>query len=85
MARSFVGRFIASVPAQRKTSYLEMVKQKKDETLWEYVTRFNAKALQIPNLDESRAVEAMQKGTTFAEFFKSLCKKPPNMLAELIH
>lgn len=48
------------------------------------MARFNVEALQIPNLDEYRAVEAMQKGTTSAEFFGSLSKKPLTTLAELM-
>ncbi|XP_021622999.1 uncharacterized protein LOC110622706 [Manihot esculenta] len=72
------------VPTERKTSYLETVWQKKNESLREYVARFNTEALQILELDESRAVEVMQKGTTSPEFFGSLCKKPPTTLAELM-
>lgn len=84
LASSFMKSFIASVQTQRKTSYLEIIKQKKDETLREYVAHFNAKVLQIPNLDELRAVKAMQKGTISAEFFGSLSRKPPTTLAELM-
>lgn len=46
----FIGRFIAEVPAGRKTSYLETVKQRRNESLREYVARFNSKALQMPEL-----------------------------------
>lgn len=44
---------------QRKTNYLETIKRKKDETLKMYVSRFNAKTLQILDLDKSRVVKAM--------------------------
>ncbi|XP_021631830.1 uncharacterized protein LOC110629224 [Manihot esculenta] len=84
LANIFINRFIAGVPANRKTNYLETVRQKRNESLREYVARFNTEALQIPELDESRAVEAMQKETTSPEFFGSLCRKPPTFLAELI-
>ncbi|XP_021629676.1 uncharacterized protein LOC110627639 [Manihot esculenta] len=84
LATRFISRFIAGVPADRKTSYLETIKQKRDESLREYVARFNTEALQISELDEGRAVEAMQKGTTSAEFFGSLSRKPPTSLAELM-
>ncbi|XP_043809109.1 uncharacterized protein LOC122722469 [Manihot esculenta] len=84
LATRFISRFIAGVPADRKTSYLETIKQRRDESLREYVARFNTEALQIPELDEGRAVEAMQKGTTSAEFFSSLSRKPPTSLAELM-
>lgn len=40
--------------------------------------------LQIPNLDESRAVEAMQKGTTSIKFFRSLSRKSRTTLADLM-
>lgn len=59
LANMFISRFIAEVPAERKTSYLETVKQRRNESLREYVARFNLKALQISELDEARAVEAM--------------------------
>lgn len=42
---SFMESFIASVPAQRKTSYLETIRQRRDKTLEEYVAHFNAEAL----------------------------------------
>lgn len=84
MANSFIGRFIASVSAQRKNSYMEIVRQRKDETLRGYVAHFDAKALQILNLDESRVVEAIQKETTSTDFFGSLSRKPPTTLANLM-
>ncbi|XP_043809011.1 uncharacterized protein LOC110606147 [Manihot esculenta] len=84
LAIRFISRFIAGVPEDRKTSYLETVRQRRDESLREYVARFNTEALQIPELDEGRAVKAMQKGTTSPEFFGSLSRKPPNSLAELM-
>ncbi|XP_043816052.1 uncharacterized protein LOC122724596 [Manihot esculenta] len=84
LANIFISRFIAGVPADRKTSYSETVKQRRNESLREYVARFNTEALQIPDLDEGRAVEAMQKGTTSREFFSSLSRKFPTSLAELM-
>ncbi|XP_021609039.1 uncharacterized protein LOC110612571 [Manihot esculenta] len=84
LANVFISRFIAGIPAERKTSYLETVRQRRIESLREYVARFNSEALQILELDEARVVESMQKGTTALEFFGSLCKKPPTTLAELM-
>ncbi|XP_021631859.2 uncharacterized protein LOC110629255 [Manihot esculenta] len=84
LANVFISRFIAGVPANRKSSYLETIRQRRNESLREYVARFNMEALQIPELDEGRAVEAIQKGTTSPEFFDSLSRKPPTSLAELM-
>ncbi|XP_021621477.1 uncharacterized protein LOC110621504 [Manihot esculenta] len=60
LANVFINRFIVGVSAKRKTSYLEIVSQRRNESLREYVARFNSEALQIFKLDEARAVEAMQ-------------------------
>ncbi|XP_021598835.1 uncharacterized protein LOC110604835 [Manihot esculenta] len=76
--------FIAGVPAERKTSYLETIRQRRNESLREYVTKFNSEALQIPELDEGKAVEAIQKGTTSLEFFGLLCRKLLTTLVELM-
>lgn len=84
LANVFISKFIVGVPAKRKTSYLETVRQRGNESLREYVARFNSEALQILELDEGRAVETMQKGTTSHEFFKSLCQKSPTTLSELM-
>lgn len=64
LASMFISRFIVGIPAEIKTNHLETVRQRRNESLREYVTRFNLKALQIPELDEGRDVEVMQKGTT---------------------
>ncbi|XP_021626962.1 uncharacterized protein LOC110625632 [Manihot esculenta] len=84
LASVFISRFIRGVPAKRKTSYLEIVRQRRNESLREYVARFNSEALQILELDEARVVEAMQKGTTSPKSFGSLCRKTATTLAELM-
>ncbi|XP_021603908.1 uncharacterized protein LOC110608937 [Manihot esculenta] len=66
----FISQFIAGVLAERKTSYLETVWQRKNESLREYVDHFNTEALQIPELDESQAMEAIKPPTTLAELMK---------------
>lgn len=48
------------------------------------MARFNSEALQIPELDEVKVVETIQRGKTSPEFFGNLCRKPPNTLSELM-
>ncbi|XP_021598919.1 uncharacterized protein LOC110604945 [Manihot esculenta] len=84
LASVFINRFIVGLPVKRKMSYLEIMRHRGNESLREYVARFNSEALQIPKIDEGRAVEAMQKGTTYLEFFGWLCRKPPTTLSELM-
>lgn len=45
LANSFIGRLVANVLAERKTSYLKTVRQRTNESLREYVPRFNVEAL----------------------------------------
>lgn len=82
LAKLFISRFIVRVPAKKKTSYLETIKQRRNKSLRLYVAIFNSEALQIPKLHEVRAV--LQKGTTFQEFFESLCRRPPSTLLKLM-
>lgn len=65
-------------------SCLQTIRQRRNESLREYVSKFNSKSLQIPELDEGRAVEAMQKVPTSLEFFRSLCRKSSTTLSELM-
>lgn len=76
LASVFINRFIAGILAERKMSYLEIVRQRRNESLRQYVARFNSEALQILQLEEARTIEAIQKGTTSPEFFGLLCRKP---------
>lgn len=84
LANVFISRFIARVPVERKISYLETVRQRRNKSLREYMARLNSEALQIPELDEGRAIEAIQRGTTSPEFFGLLCRKTPTTLSELM-
>lgn len=59
LANLFICRFIASILAGRKTSYLETIKKRQNESLREYMAIFNSEALQIPDQDETRAIETM--------------------------
>ncbi|XP_021618808.1 uncharacterized protein LOC110619606 [Manihot esculenta] len=54
LANIFISGFIAGVLAERKTSYLETVRQRRNESLREYVAKFNSETLQIPELDKAR-------------------------------
>lgn len=45
LANSFIGWLVANVLAERKTSYLKTVRQRTNESLREYVPRFNVEAL----------------------------------------
>jgi hypothetical protein len=58
------------------------IKQKPEERLREYLSRFNA--LEVKNLDQSVALAAISNGLKGGPFSFSLYKKPPSTLAELL-
>ncbi|XP_077251811.1 uncharacterized protein LOC143891041 [Tasmannia lanceolata] len=56
----------------------------KDESLKDYIGRFNREALQVSNLDPSAAMNALLSDVRSAEFRHSIAKKAPSTLADLI-
>ncbi|OMO62054.1 Retrotransposon gag protein [Corchorus capsularis] len=86
LGQSFLTHFISSRRAKKTSLGLMNIRQRPNESLRDYVTRFNAEALQVKDLDQSVAVAALMNGLRDDEFqFKfSLSKKPPKTLSELL-
>ena len=68
----------------RNSDSLFLVQQKDDEDLRDFVARFNAIAMEVPNLNEQVALSAMKKGLKASRFTFSLDKKTPKTYAELL-
>ncbi|XP_077242400.1 uncharacterized protein LOC143882903 [Tasmannia lanceolata] len=79
-----VKHFLSSGRTRKTVASLMTVKQKKGETLKEFIARFNREALQIPNLDPSAAMNALLCGVRSVDFRMSIVKKAPTSLADLI-
>ena len=48
------------------------IKQKENESLWDYIRRFNAATLKITDLDQTIAMTAMKDGLKPSRFLFSL-------------
>ena len=60
------------------------IKQKEDESLWEFITRFNAATLKISDLDPKVTMSAMKDGLKPSRFLFSLEKRFPTNFAEIL-
>lgn len=60
------------------------VKHLKDDSLWDYISKFNFTALEIKNLNQVVVMVALMGGLKRHSFSYSLAKRPPQDLQELL-
>ncbi|XP_043717603.1 uncharacterized protein LOC122665515 [Telopea speciosissima] len=72
LAKAFVSRFQSSVKQKKTTANLLAVKLRADESIRDYITRFNAESLEIKDLDDAMAFNALHNGVTNHDLVKSL-------------
>ncbi|XP_073017915.1 uncharacterized protein [Primulina eburnea] len=83
-ATAFLHRFASSKRHQKNYLSLFVMKQQENETLREFVQRFNSAALEIPAATPDIMISAFTQGLRGGEFFKSLVKKPPSSYDDLL-
>ncbi|XP_043693039.1 uncharacterized protein LOC122643486 [Telopea speciosissima] len=82
LSRAFVTRFQSSIRQKKTVANLLAIKQRKDEYICDFISRFNRESLDIPDMDDSVAFNALQSGITDIELIKSLIlNKAHNMTA----
>ena len=59
------------------------IKQREDETLWAYITRFNKEALSIDEEDDKILVAAFTSGLRKGKFLFSLYKNDPKTMTDV--
>ncbi|KAJ9176946.1 hypothetical protein P3X46_012205 [Hevea brasiliensis] len=74
LASSFKEKFINCIPPRKLSYDLRKVKQMEGESFHDYISTFNAKAIQIKNLNHEIACEALKKGSRNVKFIDSLIK-----------
>ncbi|XP_021745296.1 uncharacterized protein LOC110711229 [Chenopodium quinoa] len=77
----FVGRYIIKSVRQRTLGELMAIEQKEDESLRDYIRRFNVEANTIPKLLQEIAVMALVNGLNDLEFKRYLTRKNLSTLA----
>ncbi|XP_050222521.1 uncharacterized protein LOC126672612 [Mercurialis annua] len=84
LATGFKARFRTNIPMQKSSSDLRKCKQGDQETLKNFVERFNKEAVQIENLNHDTAIEAMKIGTRFEELRDKILMKKPTTFQDLM-
>ncbi|XP_071901929.1 uncharacterized protein [Coffea arabica] len=84
LARQFVAQFVSSKTYAKNATHLMSIRQKPDESLRNFMTRFNAESLQVRDKDEKVVMAVFTNGLRVEELFYELAKKPPANLEELL-
>ena len=61
------------------------IKQREDEMLWSYITRFNKEALSIDEVDDKILVVAFTNGLRKGNFLFSLYKNDPKTMTDVLY
>ncbi|KAK1369417.1 hypothetical protein POM88_035509 [Heracleum sosnowskyi] len=82
LSKAFINQFVSGKIHEKSSASLMGIRQGKNETLREYLSRFTKEAIKVPDLEDKVAMIALQQGTTDDHFRRSLAKHPPeNMLS----
>ena len=81
----FTSHFIGAHRYKRSTACLMSIKQREDETLRSYITRFNKKALSIDETDDKILVAAFINGLRKGKFLFSLYKNDPKTMSDVLY
>ena len=85
LSAQFTSHFIGGHRYKRSTTCLMSIKQREDETLRSYITRFNKEALLIDEADDKIFVAAFTNGLRKGNFLFSLYKNDSKTMSEVIY
>ncbi|KAL0455923.1 UNVERIFIED_CONTAM: hypothetical protein Slati_0931500 [Sesamum latifolium] len=80
----FLHQFAISRKLRKTELSLSAVRQKDNETLKEYLQRFNTAALEVPSATQEVKASVFSQGLLDGDFFKSLAKKPVSKFNALL-
>ena len=84
LRKKFVSHFKNSIAHKKTSITLMSIRQRQDEPLREFVTRFNNETLQVKDFNHIVAIAAFTNDLRDKDFTKSLIKKPPKVFADLL-
>ena len=85
LSAQFTSHFIGGHRYKRSTACLMSIKQREDEALRSYITRFNKKALSIDETDDKILVAAFINGLRKGKFLFSLYKNDPKTMSDVLY
>nr|XP_027099014.1 uncharacterized protein LOC113718297 [Coffea arabica] len=84
LARQFVAQFVSSKTYSKNATHLMAIRQRSDESLRNFTTRFNTESLQIRDKDEKVVMAAFMNGLRVENLFYKLAEQPLRNLEELL-
>ncbi|XP_027155322.1 uncharacterized protein LOC113755546 [Coffea eugenioides] len=84
LARQFAAQFVSLKTYSKNAAHLMAIKQKPDESLKNFMTRFNTESLQIRDKDEKVVMVGFMNGLRVEELYYKLAEQPPKNLEELL-
>ena len=85
LSAQFTSHFIGGHRYKKFIACLMNIKQREDETLSSYITRFNKDALLIDEADNKILVAAFTNGLQKGKFLFSLYKNDPKTMSDVLH
>ena len=79
-----MSHFISNITHKKTFIKLMSIRQRQDEPLREFVTRFNNETLQVKEFDHTIAIAAFTSGLRDKDFTKSFTKKSPKVFVNLL-
>ena len=85
LSAQFASHFIGGHKYKKSIACLINIKQREDETLSFYITRFNKEALSIDKADNKILVAAFTNGLRKGKFLFSLYKNDPKTRSDVLY
>ena len=85
LSTQFTTHFIGGHRYKKSMAYLMSIRQREDETLRSYISRFNKEALSIDEADDKMLVAAFMNGLQKGKFLFSLYKNDLKTMLEVLY
>ena len=85
LSAQFTAHFIGGYRYKKSITCLMSIKQRENETLRSYISRFNKEALLIDEVDDKILVVAFTNGLRKDKFLFSLYKNDPKIMSEVLY
>ena len=82
LAEQFRAQFVTNIPPAKSIHDLRVCKQEANESLKSYLDRFNKVAMQIQNLSDKTAIEAMKNGMRLGRLKDDIMVQEPSTFTE---
>nr|XP_027088503.1 uncharacterized protein LOC113709849 [Coffea arabica] len=84
LARQFSAQFVSSRAYSKSTAHLMTIQQKPEESLREYMVRFNNESLQVRDRDDKVVMAAFINGLRKQKLYTELVERPPKSVREML-